>query len=54
MKNFKSKEEDRKEEIKRSFRLKRIDETRPRGRRFHVVSRQKLFRTYQIGELRVN
>ena len=30
------------------------DETRPRGRRFHAVSRQKLFRTYQFGELRVN
>ena len=31
-----------------------VDETRPRGRRFHTVSRQKLIRTYQFGELRVN
>ena len=31
-----------------------LDETRPRGRRFHTVSCQKLFRTYQFWELRVN
>ena len=30
------------------------DETKSQGRRFHAVSRQKLFRTYQFGELRVN
>ena len=30
------------------------DETRPRGRRFHMVSCQKLSLTYQFGELRVN
>ena len=30
------------------------DETRPQGHRFHTVSCQKLFRTYQFGELRVN
>ena len=30
------------------------DKTRPRGRQFHTVSCQKLFRTYQFGELRVN
>ena len=24
------------------------DETKPRGRRFHAVSRQKLFQTYQF------
>ena len=30
------------------------DETRPRGRRFHTVSCQKLIQTYQFGELRVN
>ena len=36
--------------------LKGLDpnEMRPRGHRFHAVSRQKLFRTYQFGELRVN
>ena len=27
-----------------------IDETRPRGRRFQAVSRQKLYRTYQFDE----
>ena len=31
-----------------------IDETRPRGHRFHTVSCQKLSLIYQIGELRVN
>ena len=31
-----------------------FDETRPRGRRFHTVSCQKLIRTYQFGELREN
>ena len=30
------------------------DETRPRGRRFHTVSCQKLIRTYQFEELREN
>ena len=30
------------------------DETRPRGRRFHTVSCQKLSLTYQFGELRLN
>ena len=30
------------------------DETRQRGRRFHTVTCQKLIRTYQFGELRVN
>ena len=30
------------------------DETRPRGRRFHTVSCQKLSLIYQFGELRVN
>ena len=31
-----------------------LDETRPRGRRFHTVSCQKLSLTYQFGESRVN
>ena len=30
------------------------DETRPRGRRFHAVSRQKLFRTNQFWEFITN
>ena len=30
------------------------DETRPRGRRFHTVSCQKLSLTYQFGELSMN
>ena len=37
------------------FALKSMsDETRPRGRRFHTVSCQKLSLIYQFGELRVN
>ena len=34
--------------------LKKIDETRPRGRRFHAVSHQKLFQTYQFWEFIMN
>ena len=30
------------------------DETKSRGRRFHAVSRQKLFQTYQFKEIQSN
>ena len=32
----------------------RIDETGPRGRRFHTVSCQKYFQTYQFDEINLN
>ena len=32
----------------------RIDETRPRGRRFHTVSCQKYYQTYQFWEINSN
>ena len=34
--------------------LEIVDETRLRGRRFHMVSCQKLSQIYQFGELREN